>query len=480
MKKTILLLVILSLLAVPVAVSAATEFSLGGFIKLDSFWDSTQESRPLVSAINRNNDKQFQHGRFYMTAQGSRFNFTIKGPKIWGAQVTGLIEVDFDAVADPTNLSSTHSYSPRLRHAMFRLNWPQTELLMGQYWTFMSEFLPETTDDGAMWLRGATLDRKPQIRVTQKWCDFTFSGMVAKPEDIGDVNSPTAFGSGGAYTLNNPGPNSETPQLQGKIAYEKDLWGKAAYWGVPRGFVAEVVGGYQRQRFQYGQAVNRNFNGQNVGEYINADKVKIFPGVFTRDNQNLDSWVVMGDLFIPVVPCYSANLAGTASILAQWFVGQGLESFGLARKQDNSHFTSVGTFDQSGFIDDGVLADRTMTKMTGGFVQGQYWFNNQWYLNVAWGMVRAYGIGRNDGWASGNGEPMKCMWEVQPALWYRPIQALKFGVSYTYIRTNWFYRLDTYGNGSSSIFAEHPEKQLYNPQDKGEAHRVNFVGYFFF
>ena len=31
-----------------------------------------------------------------MTAQGSRFNFTIKGPKLWGATTTGFIEMDFD------------------------------------------------------------------------------------------------------------------------------------------------------------------------------------------------------------------------------------------------------------------------------------------------------------------------------------------------------------------------------------------------
>ncbi len=39
----------------------------------------------------------FHHGRLKFTAQGSRFNFTIKGPKLWGAQTTGFIEMDFDA-----------------------------------------------------------------------------------------------------------------------------------------------------------------------------------------------------------------------------------------------------------------------------------------------------------------------------------------------------------------------------------------------
>ena len=40
-KKTVLILVVLALLA-PAGAMAATEFSLGGFIKLNTFWDSTQ------------------------------------------------------------------------------------------------------------------------------------------------------------------------------------------------------------------------------------------------------------------------------------------------------------------------------------------------------------------------------------------------------------------------------------------------------
>ena len=99
MKKTILILVVLALL-VPAAALAATEFSLGGFIKLNSFWDSTQNASTWLGASPRNNDAAFHHGHFQMTAQESRFNFTIKGPKLWGATTTGFIEMDFDTQDD--------------------------------------------------------------------------------------------------------------------------------------------------------------------------------------------------------------------------------------------------------------------------------------------------------------------------------------------------------------------------------------------
>ena len=144
MKKTILVLVVLALL-VPASAFAATEFSLGGFIKLDTIWDSTQNGKNSLIVIHRNNDQQFHHGHFLETAQGSRFNFTIKGPKLWGATTTGFIEMDWDGTGatGDDRVSATDSYIPRLRHAMFRLNWPETELMFGQYWGMFSEFAPE-------------------------------------------------------------------------------------------------------------------------------------------------------------------------------------------------------------------------------------------------------------------------------------------------------------------------------------------------
>ncbi len=80
-----------------------------------------------------------------MTAQESRFNFTIKGPKLWGATTTGFIEMDFDAQCRSAGCPATNSYTPRLRHAMFRLNWPETELMFGQYWGMFSEYGPEAS-----------------------------------------------------------------------------------------------------------------------------------------------------------------------------------------------------------------------------------------------------------------------------------------------------------------------------------------------
>jgi hypothetical protein len=64
-----------------------------------------------------------------------------------------------------------------------------------------------------------------------------------------------------------------------------------------------------------------------------------------RDDQYLDPWVVQVTAFIPVIPTRTPNLAGTASLTAQFYVGAGLSAFGMGRDQDNSYFVFRGNGD---------------------------------------------------------------------------------------------------------------------------------------
>ncbi len=52
---------------------------------------------------------------------------------------------------------------------MFRLNWPETELLFGQYWAFDNEYAPETAQDAGLNFHGTSTHRLAQIRLTQKF-----------------------------------------------------------------------------------------------------------------------------------------------------------------------------------------------------------------------------------------------------------------------------------------------------------------------
>lgn len=484
-KRTFLILAIVVALALPTAAMAAAEFSLGGFIKLDAFWDSTQEGKNMNTAIARNNDLNAQHGRLKFTSQGSRFNFTIKGPKLWGATTTGFIEMDFDSfeegavssyggVSPFTAISTTAqrgggtttsgSYTPRLRHAMFRLNWPETELLFGQYWTFASQWFPELAQDGPFMLTGTPTARMAQIRLTQKFLGSWSVGVMA-----GEAN---LISQGQTYSFvdHAGGESTEAPQVQAQVEFAQDLYGKAAWYGKPTPFTAQITAGWQRGIIRADSYSTLRITGENTWGTTGGAGI-------TR-HQYLDPWFVSGTLFIPVIPTASANLAGTASLQTSWWIGQGVEAFGWT-----SFGSQVFRFNGVGVNPDGSTSnvyDVTLMSRFGGQVQGQYYFSNQWFLTGAWGMSKAFGVGafETDPAAAAAGisggkanafaaDVANYHNEFDLCLWYRPIQAFKFGLQYAYARTNYFQRIPGATGGT-------------NISQIGEAHRVEFVGLFFF
>jgi hypothetical protein len=495
-KKILTFVALMALVALPAAALAAPapgattggwEFTLGGFVKLDTFWDSTSYSKNMNTAVARNNDPNFHHGKLRFTAQGSRFNFTIKGPDLWGAKTSAFIEIDFDR--QDIRESASFAYIPRMRHAMFRMNWPQTELLFGQYWSFLCEFYPELAQDGPFQLNGAATHRLAQIRVTQKFgrdSMFRVAAMVGMPTDpdttrdaIFETNQnratlfPYAAGQGVA------GATAETPQVQGLIAFEKDLYGKAAFYGKPRGFVAQVAAAWQRTRYRNNVV---GFNGRTWGQ----DIYNTANASFQDDNQYLHNWIVQGSLFIPVIPTRTANLAGTASISTQWYVGQGISAFGLGQEADNSYYKwSSPIFNANNAVIGGIY-DVTLQNRYGGYIQGQYYFTNQWFMTAAYGMSKAFGVTQernifvNSGgplldrskYMTANNDQMKTMQQFAMALWYQPITSVKFALQYTYTRTDYFQKQRGFD----------PNLNAFGTRitDVGENHRVQFVGLYFF
>lgn len=483
MKKSLVFAVILALL-LPAAAFAATEFTLGGFVKLDSFWDSSQAGKNMNTPILRDNDPNFHQGRMKFTAQGSRFNFTIKGPKLWGAQTTGFIEMDFDTAEEgavtganafgtttTAGNNASNNYTPRLRHAMFRLNWPTTELLFGQYWSMFCEFYNESVQDGPLQNHGMPTARLPQIRVTQNLgSGFSVAGLVGNPTNVGAVPGFNATFAAQNFNTFNNGQNSETPQIQGKLQYAQDLWGKAAYYGTPMPFTARVIGGWQRVNMRQQNAVALNTFGQDA--YV-ATLANI-----NLNHQYLDPWMLMANVFVPVIPTHSANLAGTASLSGQWYVGQGLVAFG-----EGLAGTAYAEFNFRDGITGRPLYDQKLYQQYGGYVQGQYYFTNHWFANVTWSMSKLFGVNRGTnaaitqagaannqaGYVWAGGDAPNFWQEVDFTLWYRPITAIKFGLQYAWQQTTWLQTLAT------PLGAGQP-----NTSNSGTSSRVEFVGFFYF
>jgi hypothetical protein len=258
--------------------------------------------------------------------------------------------------------------------------------------------------------------------------------MVGDPtdtQDSGNVNYPN-------MTLGNgplEGQTSETPQIQGKISYAGNLWGTAGFYGAPKPFTAQVAFGWQRSRY----------------------RATAFAGPDQVNQQYLNNWCVQGTLFIPIIPTSTKNLAGTAALTVQAYMGQGLAFIG-----NNTGFNSYAVWVESF---DGDYRERKLVKNWGGYVQANYYFTNQWFMNVAAGLGCNYGL---DGWAAQQdgavGNQVHQWWEADINLYYRPITAFKFGLGYAYTRA------DYYRNAAVQS----------NVTNVGDGHRMQFAGWFFF
>ena len=110
--------------------------------------------------------------------------------------------------------------------------------------------------------------------------------------------------------------SAETPQAR-KLQYQQDLWGKAAY-GKPMPFTARF-GRWQRTQTGQNFALAAQTFGQNTWSNAFAINVK---------HETLNPWMIMGNLFIPVIP--TQHLAGDALERPSGIFGQGVEAFGFA------------------------------------------------------------------------------------------------------------------------------------------------------
>jgi len=482
-KKICLLLAVLALMALPLAASAA-EFTLGGQIALYTIWDSTQTNGNLTNLILRNNDPNFQHGRTKFSAEKSRLFFLMKGPQLWGAQTTGYIEFDFDNSMNVTTAAGSLSASPQkarvvLRHAFFRLNWPSAELLMGQYWSLLTEDIPDVANPGSDAGWGNPYFREPQIRVSYKCGPWDMAMAISEPSNgqQGTTLDPSQQNNNNIYD----GESSETPRFTGRVKYEADLWGKAPYYGKPRGFSARLASSWQRTRFRAFSTTQARTFGQDDWATVSV----------TQNNQlYLNNWIVEGSVFIPILTSSTPSNARTLSIMSQWYVGAGLDVAADDYSANSSYLYRNSGVGFSKGVPFGFY-DRELMKRYGGFVQGTYYFTDEWYLNLVWSMNKAFGVSRNATPFSIPGEipifgsvpnfatidrssdPAKFNQAYYATLYYRPIQALKFGLEYTYARSDYFQLRNSTGNQGSTT-------ALSSKSDVGENHRLLFVGYFYF
>lgn len=149
--------------------------TFSGFLKTDFFYDSRQavSIREGHFLLYPENVKPDLYGKdinakdhFGILSIQSRLTGKITGPDLLKAKTSALVEADFFG---NENASFPDVNGLRLRHAIIKLNWNNTELLVGQYWHPL--FIPECFPDVVSFNTGAPFQpfsRNPQIRLTQK------------------------------------------------------------------------------------------------------------------------------------------------------------------------------------------------------------------------------------------------------------------------------------------------------------------------
>lgn len=192
MKKVIFTLIVTGLFfgTTTTAQEKKSEFGVkfSGFVKNDFFWDSRQTVAareghfllwPTPEKLSLDNVDVNAQPNFNFLAVQSRLTASITGPDAFGAKTSGVIEGDFFAQSE-ANINLL-----RLRHAMIKLNWENTELLTGQFWNplFVTACFPGTVSFNT----GTPLQsfaRNPQIRLSHSMGDLKIMAAALAQRDF--------------------------------------------------------------------------------------------------------------------------------------------------------------------------------------------------------------------------------------------------------------------------------------------------------
>ena len=210
-----------------------TEFTYGGYIKLDAMWSDYSAGAPAGTSVGRDfyvpstltvGSDNNSDAVFDMHARESRFNFGTSTLLDNGKTVKTKIELDFLASAPGGNERVSNSYSPRIRHAFISYDgW-----LFGQTWSNFQNVgaLPEALDFVGP-AEGTVFVRQSQIKYTTGAWSFS----LENPE-----STITTAGGGMAVT-----DDASLPDFTARYTHNAD-WGNFVVTALARQLTYKVGG----------------------------------------------------------------------------------------------------------------------------------------------------------------------------------------------------------------------------------------------
>lgn len=190
--------------------------AFSGFFKYDLWYDTRQMAEsvdglfamyPKNKLLDANGNDINHTSSMNAITVTTRVRTIISGPEILKARSSVLIEGDFS--------TNTSTKSVRFRHAIAKLNWDHTELIIGRYWhpLFVAEVCPRvmSLNTGVPF---QVFNRSPQIRIKQTIGNFNIISAFLYQADY---KSTGPEGRSSTYMRNAKIPNMHL-QLQYKYA----------------------------------------------------------------------------------------------------------------------------------------------------------------------------------------------------------------------------------------------------------------------
>jgi hypothetical protein len=148
------------------------ELSWSGLVSLDVFWDTRKPVEARDGGIylypddvfyDKNGKDIHAHASFNFVAMNTRLTLKIQAPDALSAKISGLIDGWFMGISN----NSMNSFA--LRHAIIKMDWKSTQLIMGQTWhPLFTERMFAHTVAGSAGAPFQAFSRVPQLRLTQK------------------------------------------------------------------------------------------------------------------------------------------------------------------------------------------------------------------------------------------------------------------------------------------------------------------------
>lgn len=212
-------------------VTSKFNLSIGGFVELQYAYNSqnlgvngyvfpgapTGGLSPVGSNLAKEHQSEF-------SARTSRFWLKVAGPTFLGAKTNALIEADFIGTSATLSTNVNENGFLRLRHAYGSLDWPNTQVLFGQFWDIFGPASAGTID----FRHGATTGapnnpRVAQIRLTQKIPfndDNSLKLVVGVQNPVQDYMSP---GDASTSTI----ANGDAPNVAAQLMFVSKALGVA-------------------------------------------------------------------------------------------------------------------------------------------------------------------------------------------------------------------------------------------------------------